>query len=134
MNKISNYSVITMLSVTLSISMLSGCSYNRVTANNSEYLETKSLLDDVPETSYSEAQQFLYSITRVKPEGSNNLDEFNAFQFSQTDSTLANAAGAALAIPQSPWLALNNFLVSQGRNQVTHYRNNMLILMAPMNL
>lgn len=132
MNKISNYSVITMLSVTLSISMLSGCSYNRVTANNSEYLETKSLLDDVPETSYSEAQQFLYSITRVKPEGSNNLDEFNAFQFSQTDSTLANAAGAALAIPQSPWLALNNFLVSQGRNQVTHYRNNMLILMAPM--
>lgn len=132
MNKISHYSVIATLSVTVATSMISGCSYNRVTANSHQYMDTKSLLDDVPDTSYSEAQQFLYSTMRVKPEGSNNLDEFNAFRFSQTDSTLANAAGAALAVPQSPWLALNNFLVSQGRHQVTVYRHNMLILMSPM--
>ncbi|MEF1336020.1 hypothetical protein REH81_04380 [Vibrio rotiferianus] len=132
MKKISHFSVVAMLSVTVSVSMLSGCSYNRVTANNTEYMETKSLSDDMAETGFSDAQQFLYSITRVKPEGSNNLDDFNAFQFTQTDPTLANAAGAALAIPQSPWLALNNFLVSQGRDQVTHYRNNMLILLSPM--
>ncbi len=132
MNKISHFSVIAMLSLTVSVSMLSGCSYNRVTAHDYEYMEAKSLSDDLPEKGFSDAQQFLYSIIRLKPEGSNNLDDFNAFQFTPTDPTLANAAGAALAIPQSPWLAVNNFLVSQGRDRVTHYRNNMLILLSPM--
>lgn len=132
MNKLSSFGVVAMLSVTVSVSMLSGCSYNRVTAHNWAYNETMSLSDDVPEKSFSDAQQFLYSTIQVKPEGPDNLDDFNAFQFTPTDPTLANAAGAALAIPQSPWLALNNFLVSQGRDQVTQYRNNMLILLSPM--
>lgn len=115
--------------MTLVASSLSGCSVTRMSAMERHFHEAKSLEVDYPDETFSEAQQFMYSVERVAPTGVNNLDTFNAFESIKTNSFAANAAGASLAIPRSPWLALNHLILAERRNGTPLLRQNILILM-----
>lgn len=118
--------------IAISVMALSGCSVNRMSAMQRNFHEEASLQNDFPSKTFSDAQQFIYSLERVKPVGVNDLDSFNAFKSVTTDNFAANAVGASLAIPASPWLALNNFIVSQSRNGTPLLRENVLVLMSPI--
>lgn len=132
MMKFSLSNTVFLLGMVVSAISLSGCSVNRMSAMERHFHEASSLDKDLPTKSFSDAQQFMYTLERVKPVGVNNLDNFNAFESIRTDNLTANAVGASLAIPTSPWLALNNLIASQSRNGTPVLRENVLILMAPI--
>ncbi|SHF97339.1 hypothetical protein [Vibrio gazogenes] len=132
MNKISLTKKVVLLGVALASATLSGCTVTRMSAMQRHFHETNSLKDDYPSRSFSDAQQFIYSVERVQPTGVNDLDSFNAFEFVDSDHLVANAVGASLAIPVSPWLALNNLIVSQNRKGTPLLRESVLILMEPI--
>lgn len=109
---------------------VSGCTVTRTDAMQRYFHETKSIQDDYPNQSFSNAMQLIYSVERVPPEGVNNFDSFNAFDYPQDNGS--NITSAALAFPKSPWLALDHLIIAQRNKGLPLVKENILILMEPI--
>lgn len=103
-----------------------------MSAMESNFHKERVLTIDFPDETFSEAQQFVYTMMGAKPIGVDNLDAFNALKNNYSDKLISDAISASFFIDASPWLALNHFITLQGKHRPPLLRNNVLILMAPI--
>jgi len=128
---------ISLASVALMALTMSACSITRESSMARHVYDVHSIVDDYPGRNFSDPMQLLYSIYWAEPDRSNNIDNFNIFNYTNPNATqnVLQAASISNALAfGNPLQALTYGTLAQinKTSPNSFYRQNLLILMMPL--
>jgi len=133
-----NFRTIALLGSVVGSLLLSGCTaMTREALIRTGSRDSVSLKHTYKDKSFSDPMQLMYSISWAKPVHGNNLDNFNAFKYTNPNATQDALQAGAIAtslLSGNPLSALTNATVIQINKSTPSqlYRQNLLITMVPI--